>query len=98
MKKGWKYVVNNKLRGAYGQIDYAKKKIEINKKKHRKGSDAKRITPNKDGSEKMLMTMQHELVHKSHPKKGEKGVEKLARAMVSKMSPKKKAKIYSKFN
>lgn len=85
-----------KVRGGYGETDLKNKVIKIDKSKHkRKGT--KRITPNKDGSENMLTTIVHEMTHKRHPKMGEEKVEKLARAMKSRMGTKQKQRLYSKF-
>ena len=92
---GFKVKNDAKLRGAYGETDFDKKTIRINKAKHKK-KGVKRITPNKDGSENMAMTILHEAMHAKHPKKGEKAVENLARAMKSRMSPKQKKRLYSK--
>lgn len=86
-----------KLRGAFGETDYENKVIKIDKSKHRKGAKVKHLTKNKDGSENMLTTMAHELMHKAHPKMTEKQVEKLARKRVATMGKKAKAKIYAKF-
>lgn len=91
----WKYKVG-KVKGGYGETDFNKKVIKIDKSKHRK--NYKRLTPNPDGSENMLTTITHEMVHKRFPKKSEKATEKLARAMKSKMSPKTKQKMYAKFS
>ena len=92
----WKYKTTNK-RGAFGETDFEKKTITINKKRH-KSKNVRKLTPNKDGSENLLTTIAHEFAHKNHPKiNSEKKIEKLARAMVSKMSPKRKAKLYRKF-
>lgn len=90
------FKVDNKLRGAFGETDFSKKVVRINKKKHRKGADVKHLTPNKDGSENLLTTIVHEQTHINHPQMGERKVEKLARAMKRKMSPKQKARMYAK--
>src|SRR4051812_44654562 len=92
--RGFKVKVNNKLRGAYGETDFDKRTITINKKKHGDKS-LKRITPNADGTENMLTTIVHEAMHVKHPQKGERAIEKLARAMVSRMPPRDKARYYS---
>lgn len=85
---------DNKLRGAYGETDFEKKTIRINKAKHKKA--AKRITPNRDGSENMLTTILHEGMHVKHPNASERSVEKLARAMKTRLSTKQKNRIYAK--
>ena len=60
-------VVNNKLRGRYGQIDMKTKKIEINVKAH-KGDKAE-----------LASTIKHERLHLKHPKMTEKDVYKKSR-------------------
>ena len=95
MKK-WKYKTNNKLRGTYGQTDFAKKTIEINKKLHR-------TTKNKRGtgfSKKditLINTMVHEDLHRKHPRMTEKMVRKLTKTKVAIMTPAQKARLRSKF-
>lgn len=91
--KGWKYKTG-KLRGAFGQTDFKKKTITIDKKKHAKGLMAK----NPDGTESMAVTIKHELLHKQHPDWSEKKVESAARAWKKKASPKEKQRAYNKFN
>jgi uncharacterized protein YneF (UPF0154 family) len=98
MAANWTYKTNNKLRGAYGQTDFDKKEIVINKKAHRKNNGRKKLVPNPDGSENKLITILHEMGHKNHPKMSEKGVEKLARAMKPKLSTKQKQRLYAKFS
>ncbi len=96
-KKRWQFKTDNKLRGAFGETDYDKKIVRINKRRHAKNQPVRHLTKNKDGSENMLVTALHEINHVKHPKMGERGVEKLARAMKSRMSKKQKNRIYSKF-
>ncbi len=95
MATKWKYTTG-KVRGGYGEIDEDKKLIKVDKKKHRSHA-LRRITPNKDGSENMLATMAHELMHKAHPDWTEKQVEAKARRMRKTLSTKAKQRIYSKF-
>lgn len=90
LPKGWK-MKRAKVRGAFGETDYDKKVVKINKKRHEKGSMAR----NPDGTENLLTTILHEINHVRYPKKSEKGVEKLAVAMKSRMSDKQKAKYYA---
>lgn len=90
LPKGWK-MKRGKVRGAFGETDYDRKVIKINKKAHKTGT----MTRNPDGSESLLTTILHEVNHVRHPKKGERGVEKLARAMKSRMGPRQKAKYYA---
>lgn len=91
----WKVQVDNKMRGAYGDTNYDKKVVRVSKKAHRPKSKGRRKTPNNDGSENLLMTIMHEMNHVRHPNMSEKGVEKLAKAMKSRMSDKQKAKYYN---
>lgn len=84
------------MRGAYGEIDYDRKVIKVNPKRH-KSKKVRRLTSNKDGTENLLVTMLHEEVHRNHPKMHERNVEKLARAMKSRMGDKAKKKTYRKF-
>lgn len=93
---GFKVKTDNKLRGAFGETDLDKKVIRINKKRHRANAPVKHLTPNKDGSENLLTTIVHEGIHAKQPNKKENSVEKLARAMVSRMSPKQKSRYYAK--
>jgi hypothetical protein len=91
----FKRMVNNKLRGAYAEIDEKKKTIAINKKRHKQ--NVKRYDKNKDGSEKLINTIVHEELHAKHPKMHEKTVYKKAKQNVKIMSKKVKGKYYSKF-
>lgn len=80
----WNYKVNNKLRGSYGEIDYKKRVISINKTLHKKDK------------EDIIDTITHEEMHRKHPKMHEKTVRKETPKVVSKMSNKSKARLYSK--
>lgn len=95
-KRSWKYKTG-KVKGGFGETDFSKKTITIDKKKHKRGAKVGHLTKNKDGSENMMTSIMHEEMHKRHPKKSEKAVEKLARAMKSRMSPKQKKRMYAKF-
>ena len=92
--KTWK-IINKKLRGAYGETDYKKMTIAIDKKRHT-SKNVERITPNNDGTENMAITLRHEILHAQHPKWGEVRVEKAARMWYDKATKKQKNKIYSK--
>lgn len=94
MKSSWKIKIDNRLRGAYGETDYEKKIIRINKKRH-KSTRHMRITPNKDGSEKLIATLHHEVNHVLHPKKREKTVRKEEKTFLKKGTQKAKKKLYS---
>ena len=96
-KNVWKYVVGN-IKGAYGETDFTKKTVKINKQYHKsKGDHPPDIKKNKDGSASMVDTAQHELIHKQHPKMWEKTVRKLTPKKVKKLSKKTKQKLLNKF-
>lgn len=96
MPKDWTFTTG-KVRGGYGETDFANKVVKIDKAKHKR-TNIKRLTPNQDGSENKLTTMAHELMHKAHPDWTEKQVESKARKMRKTLSRKQKQRIYSKFN
>jgi hypothetical protein len=89
----WTYKTG-KVKGGFGETDFNKKTITIDKAKHKRGSK----TPNPDGSENKLVTMAHELMHKAHPDWSEKKVESKARKMRETLSKKAKQRIYAKFS
>ena len=93
-KRDFKRHVDNKMKGAYGETDYAKKTIRINKKRHKSASSG-RITKNRDGSESLINTIVHEELHASHPKMKEKTVRRTALKLVTRLKPRTKKKIYS---
>lgn len=85
-------VVDNKLRGAYGESDLDKGTIRINKKRHfQKGY--KRVNPTPDGHENLASTVQHELLHFRHPKAHEKTIRKMEKSTVRRMSPRRKRQL-----
>lgn len=96
VKHRWAYKTG-KVKGGFAETDFGKKTITLDKSKHRRGAKTGHRTPNPDGSESMSTSILHELGHKNHPKMTEKGVENLAKAMNSRMSPKQKKRLYSKF-
>ena len=91
-----KRIVDNKLKGAYGETDLSTGTIRINKKRH-KSKRAQRINKNKDGTEKMIDTMVHENLHLAHPKMHERTVRKETKRKLAKMTPKQKKKVYNQF-
>lgn len=96
--KSWSRVVNNKLRGSYGQTDYANKTITINKKASKKDPLYKR--PVNKGATKypdVLATMVHEEYHRTHPKATEKQTRKAERRLVASMTPKQKQRMYGRY-
>lgn len=84
-----------KCGGAFGETNYEKKVIRINKKIHQK---AKKKSlwgfPKKDST--IIDTLVHETLHKNHPKMHEKTVRRKAKVLVKKMGKKAKSKLYSK--
>jgi hypothetical protein len=92
-KKKWKWVTDNKMKGAYGETDFDKKTVKVNKKIH-KNKKVKMGIPKKDGT--LLNTIVHEGLHVKHPKMTEKVVRKEARKVVNKMGTKAKKKAYGK--
>ena len=89
---GYMRVVDNKLRGAYGETDTDKKVIRINKERHRK--NVTRYNKNPDGTESLIDSIVHEEDHADAPKKHEKTVYKDAKKKVERMSVKQKQKLY----
>lgn len=88
-------VVDNKLRGAYGESDLSKGTIRINKKKHfQKGYT--RLNPAKDGHEKLYATVKHEMLHHEHPEKSETTIRKMEKSSIARMSTKQKAALRDK--
>jgi hypothetical protein len=85
MKKKWKRVVDNKMRGAYGETNFETQTIRINKTKHTKDNAL------------LIDTIVHEEIHRLHPKMHEKTVRKLAAKKVETMSQKTKNRYYSRY-
>lgn len=84
MKK-FKRVVDNKMRG-YGDIDLKKKVIRVNKarcKTRQKGE--------------IIDTIVHEELHRLHPKKGEREIEKLTTKKVKSMNTIVKHRLYGSY-
>lgn len=98
-KKGWKYKVKNKG-NCFGECDFGKKTITVNKKISKKAAKMKKGVYSKYGYPKkqtsVINTLVHETMHKNHPRMHEKTVVKKSARMVKKLSKKKKAKLYSK--
>lgn len=93
-QKKWKRRVSSKLRGSYGETDFEKRTITINKTRH-KSANARKDFPKQDRS--LINTIVHEETHRIHPRMTEKVVRKKARASVARMSKKQKSKWYSKY-
>lgn len=83
--KSWKRVVDNKMR-SYGETDYDKKTISVNKKKSKK-----------EGPGELLDSIIHEELHAGHPKMKEKNVRKLATKKANKIGDKTKKRLYSRY-
>jgi len=97
-KNKWKYKIDNKMRGAYGETDYDTKTIRINRKAHKKDTAHKKWSksiPKKDRT--LLNTIVHEFMHKDHPKMHEKTVRKETRKKIERLSPAQKKAFYAKF-
>lgn len=100
-KKGWKFTTNNKLRGAYGETNFNKKTVQINKKKHKNKKalqKERRYNTLKDGTESILDTIGHELGHVANPNAGERKIAKRAKKGIKKLSTRAKKKMYRLFS
>lgn len=94
----WKYKVDNKMRGDYGETDYEKKVIRVNKAISKRKPMFKHPLGKRPGKyPDILGTIVHELHHKSHPEATEQQTLKHERKTVGKLSPKQKKRLYSKF-
>ncbi len=98
--KKWTYVTRNKG-PIFGQINYDKKEIAINKSQSKRAQKVKKGHQEKFGMSKketsVINTIVHELRHKTHPKEHEKTVRKNAKLTVKRLGKKRKQKLYSKF-
>ena len=82
---------------SYGDIDYQKRLIRINKKKSKKNPG--RVRPvNKYASKypDILDSIIHECMHRQYPKMTEKKIRKKVLAKVKEFSKRQKAKYYNK--
>lgn len=84
--KGFKKVIDNKLKGALGETDFARRLIRINVKK------AKR-----QGRGEVLKTMVHEELHMKHPNMKEKNVEAKMQRDVKKLPKTMREAVYSHY-
>jgi len=91
MKKnaGWKFVVDDHLR-AYGETDFDKKVIKINKKKAKKSAKA-------GVKGELIDGITHEIHHMKNPKASEEATIRATRAKVKRMSEKEKQRLYKLF-
>ena len=74
--KGYKIKVDNKMRGAYGDMNSDKKLIRIHKKRH------------KGNKKNLANTIIHEKMHVDHPKMWEKTVAHKTSKIIKKASKK----------
>lgn len=94
---GIKRIVDNKLKGAYGETDTHDKIVRINKKAHKR-MDLKRVNKNPNGTESLVDTIVHEEMHAKHPKMHEKTVRKKAKKVVARLSQAQKRKVRNKYH
>ena len=95
---GWKFKTDNTLCGSYAETDFDKKLVRINKKKHtnkRLLARERSYHKNPDGSESMLDSLVHEMVHIADPKAGEKKTVRRAARIARKMSTREKKRVYA---
>ena len=93
--KKYKRTVDNRMHG-YGEIDWNKKTIRINKKRSKKDPMHKRPVNKKAHKyPEVLDTIVHEEMHRKHPKMHEKTVRKTTKKLMKKMSRKQKRKHYN---
>ena len=95
--KEYKKVVDNKMR-YWGDCNFQKKVIRVNRKKSRK--DPLRVRPINKHARRypdVLDTMVHEENHANHPKMHEKNIRKKTLRDIKKMTRKQKQKIYSRY-
>lgn len=93
-RKKYKYQIDNQMR-AYGETDFEKKTIRINRKRH-KSAKVDRISAKADGDEHLGMTIYHEELHRKNPSWTEKKVRKQEKSGWKKLSPAQKKSYYSK--
>lgn len=93
----YKFKIDNAMHGIFGETDTQKHVIKINKKLHAQKSGGHNIK-NLNGTEKLIGTITHELIHAQHPRMHEKRVRKIAKKRVQKLSTKRKRKLYLAVN
>lgn len=94
--KKWRRIIDNKMRGTFGETDHATKTIKINKKLHAVKKGGHNIR-NKNGTEKLIGTMVHEEMHAHHPRMRERTVRKATRKRVKVMHSKAKNRLYARY-
>lgn len=93
--KPWKRVVDNKMRGLYGETDFDKRRIRINKRNSKKKPMYKR--PVTKGAKKypdVLGTIVHEEYHRKHEGATEKTTYRKERQIVRNLTPEQKKRFY----
>lgn len=85
-KDGFKRMVDNAMR-SYGEVDYGKRVIRINKKKSKK-----------TGKGELLDSIVHEEQHVKHPRMKEKGIKRLTEKLTKRMPSKVKRRHYARYN
>lgn len=85
-------VVDNKLKGAFGETDLDTNVIKINKKKHFDKS-LKMVNPTGDPYKDLASTVNHELLHIKHPKATETAIRKIEKKQAATMTPKRKKQL-----
>jgi len=86
MKKGYKHVIDDKMKWL-GDTDTTNKVIRINKKLHHKGWEKKH-------KGELIDTIEHEELHAKHPKAHEKTVRKMTKKAVKHLSKVTKHRLY----
>jgi hypothetical protein len=84
-QKPYKRIVDNKLKGAYGDIDFTKRVIRVNKSMAR------------DKRGNIIATIIHEEIHAQHLRMHEKTVRKLEKQRVETMTPEAKKRLAAKY-
>lgn len=99
-KKGeWKYVSDPKMKGAFGETDFGKKRIRVNKKLSKRAAKMKKGVHKKYGMSKketsVINTLVHERMHAQHPRMHERTVRRNTRRKVARMGRRAKQRLYS---
>lgn len=84
------------MRGAFGETDFDKKVIRINKRMHAKAKKSSTFGFSPKEST-LINTIVHEMLHKNHPNMTEKRVRELTKTRLIRMNPSQKKTLYSKF-
>ena len=96
MAKKYKIKIDNKME-AFGEVDFDKKIIKINRKAHIKAKKkALWDIPQKDST--LINTLLHEKMHIAHPKMKERNIRKITREKLIEMSKKIKNRLYGEMS